>query len=96
MSNSNILLTELVPYAEFSINQVIHRNHEESDLQCNFSHFRNYMRKIYNIFFIILILRALDLSISCMECCCCCSPAQAETDVNQSFLDFQEIFLKSH
>ena len=39
-----------------------HKNHEESDLQCNFSQFRNHMRKFYHkIFFIVLILRALDL-----------------------------------
>ena len=39
-----------------------HKNHEESDLQCNFSHFKNYMRKFYhNIFFVTLILRASDL-----------------------------------
>ena len=39
-----------------------HRNHEESDLQCNLSHFRKYMQKFYHkIFFIILILRTLDL-----------------------------------
>ena len=38
-----------------------HKNHEESDLQCKFFHFRNYMRKFYHkIFFIIMILRALD------------------------------------
>ena len=36
---------------------MIHKNHEELDLQCNFSHFRNCMRKFYHkIFFIILIL----------------------------------------
>ena len=39
-----------------------HKNHEESDLQCNFSRFRNYIPTFYHkIFFIILILRALDL-----------------------------------
>ena len=39
-----------------------HKNPEESNLQCNFYHFRNYMRKFYHkIFFIILILRALDI-----------------------------------
>ena len=39
-----------------------HKSNEESDLQRNFSHFINYMRKFYHkIFFIILILRALDL-----------------------------------
>ena len=41
---------------------MIHTNHEESDLQCNFSHFRNYVQNFYDkIFFIILVLRALDL-----------------------------------
>ena len=39
-----------------------HKNHEELDVQCNFSPFKNYMRKFYHkIFFIILLLRALDL-----------------------------------
>ena len=40
-----------------------YKNHEESNLQYNFSHFRSHMRKFYHqIFFIILILilRALD------------------------------------
>ena len=39
-----------------------HKNHEESDLQCNFSHFRNYIRKCYHkLSFVILILRDSDL-----------------------------------
>ena len=58
----NILLTELGSYVEFSITSSETKSHEESDLQCNFPHFRNYMRKFYHkIFFMILILRALDL-----------------------------------
>ena len=28
---------------------MIHKNHEESDLQCNFSHFRNYIQKFYHV-----------------------------------------------
>ena len=60
------LLTELGgSYAGFSISssetKIMKRQRE--DFLCNFSHFRNYMRKFYHrIFFIILILRALDLS----------------------------------
>ena len=39
-----------------------HKNHEESNLQCNFAHFRTHLQKFYHqTFFIILILRALDL-----------------------------------
>ena len=38
------------------------KNHEKSDLQCNFYHFRNHMRKFYHkIFFKILIMRASDI-----------------------------------
>ena len=53
------------------------------------------MRKFhYKISFIILILRALDLSDSGMGCCCCCSSRQVEKEANQIFLDFKRIFLK--
>ena len=76
----HLLLTKLESYVGFPQHQVKQKDHEVSDLQCNFSHFRNHTRKFYHkIFLRTLILRAVDIFCSRHECCCCCSSCQART-----------------
>ena len=72
-----------------------HKNHEESDLQCSFSHFRSHMLKFYHkIFFKILILRALDNFVSGVLLVLLIAPGQNRG--KQISLNFKGIFLKSH
>ena len=74
-----------------------HKNREESDLQCTFFHFRNHMRKFYHkIFFMILILRAVDIFCFRRDVLLLLIITPGKTEVNQIFFDFKEIFFNSH
>ena len=74
-----------------------HKNHEESDLQCNFSHFRNYMGKFiirfsYNIdteTFRSFLFQAWGAVVVAHHA----SPNWWKTQI---FLNFKGIFLKCH